>query len=155
MAQTARNVLVVGTGLTSADIIASLDRQGYPGPITALSRRGQRSRGHAFGYAESPADFARDPACTALTLLRRIRQAVRRAQSERPLAFILWGAHAQKALAGLPRPQDLVIESAHPSPLSARRGFFGSRPFSRVNDWLGTQGEPPIDWALCETAPAA
>ena len=86
---------------------------------------------------------------------RLARQAVRRAQSERPLAFILWGAHAQKALAGLPRPQDLVIESAHPSPLSARRGFFGSRPFSRVNDWLGTQGEPPIDWALCETAPAA
>lgn len=78
VAQTARNVLVVGTGLTSADIIASLDRQGYPGPITALSRRGQRSRGHAFGYAESPADFARDPARTALTLLRRIRQAVRR-----------------------------------------------------------------------------
>ena len=54
------------------------------------------------------------------------RQAVARAQAERPLAFILWGAHAQKALAGLPRPQDLVIESAHPSPLSARRGFFGS-----------------------------
>lgn len=86
---------------------------------------------------------------------RLARQAVRRAQAERPLAFILWGAHAQKALAGLPRPQDLVIESAHPSPLSARRGFFGSRPFSRVNDWLVAQGETPIDWALCETAPAA
>lgn len=77
VARVARNVLVVGTGLTSADIIASLDRQGYAGRITALSRRGQRSRGHAFGYAESPADFARDPARTALALLRRIRQAVR------------------------------------------------------------------------------
>lgn len=82
------------------------------------------------------------------------RQAVARAQAERPLAFILWGAHAQKALAGLPRPQDLVIESAHPSPLSARRGFFGSRPFGRVNDWLRSRGEPPIDWALSETAAA-
>lgn len=78
VARTAQDVLVVGTGLTSADIIASLDRQGYAGRITALSRRGQRSRGHAFGYAESPSDFARDPARTALALLRRIRQAVRR-----------------------------------------------------------------------------
>jgi len=82
------------------------------------------------------------------------RQAVARAQAERPLAFILWGAQAQKALAGLPRPQDLVIESAHPSPLSARRGFFGSRPFGRVNDWLRSRGEPVIDWALSETTVA-
>lgn len=80
------------------------------------------------------------------------RQAVARAQAVRPLAFILWGAHAQKALAGLPRAQDLVIATAHPSPLSAQRGFFGSRPFSRVNDWLAAQGEAPIDWALSETA---
>ncbi|WP_313352657.1 uracil-DNA glycosylase [Paracoccus sp. (in: a-proteobacteria)] len=81
-------------------------------------------------------------------------QAVVRAQRERPLAFILWGAHAQKALAGLPRTQDLVIETAHPSPLSARRGFFGSRPFSRVNDWLKARGEAPVDWALSETVAA-
>ncbi len=85
---------------------------------------------------------------------RLARQAVARAQSARPLAFILWGTHAQKALAGLPRASDLVIESAHPSPLSARRGFFGSRPFSRVNDWLAARGEMPIDWALSETAAA-
>ena len=74
-------------------------------------------------------------------------QAVTEAQRHRPLAFILWGNHAQKALAGLPRPDDLLIESAHPSPLSARRGFFGSRPFSRVNDWLRDRGEAEIDWA--------
>lgn len=85
---------------------------------------------------------------------RLARQAVARAQAEHPLAFILWGAHAQKAMAGLPRPQDLVIQTAHPSPLSARRGFFGSRPFSRVNDWLRAQGAAPIDWALSEHAPA-
>ncbi|RDW12146.1 uracil-DNA glycosylase [Paracoccus thiocyanatus] len=82
------------------------------------------------------------------------RQAVILAQAERPLAFILWGAQAQKAMAGLPRPQDLLIESAHPSPLSARRGFFGSRPFSRMNAWLTARGEPPIDWALSETTVA-
>lgn len=74
------------------------------------------------------------------------RQAVEEAQNHRPLAYILWGNHAQKALAGLPRQQDLLIETAHPSPLSARRGFFGSRPFSRVNDWLIEQGGPPVDW---------
>ena len=85
---------------------------------------------------------------------RLARQAVARAQAARPLAFILWGAHAQKALAGLPRPQDLVIETAHPSPLSAQRGFFGSRPFSRVNDWLRARGDMPIDWALSESVAA-
>ncbi|MDQ7775307.1 uracil-DNA glycosylase [Paracoccus aminovorans] len=85
---------------------------------------------------------------------RLVRQAIARAQDERPLAFVLWGAHAQKAVAGLPRGCDLVIESAHPSPLSARRGFFGSRPFSRVNDWLRARGEAPIDWALSRPAAA-
>ncbi|AYF00397.1 uracil-DNA glycosylase [Paracoccus yeei] len=81
---------------------------------------------------------------------RLARQAVARAQAERPLAFVLWGAHAQKAVAGLPRACDLVIATAHPSPLSARRGFFGSRPFSRVNDRLCARGEAPVDWALTD-----
>ncbi|SET57248.1 uracil-DNA glycosylase [Paracoccus homiensis] len=75
------------------------------------------------------------------------RQAVAEAQRHGPTAFILWGAHAQKAVGDLPRPQDLVIASAHPSPLSARRGFFGSRPFSQVNTWLQAQRLPQIDWA--------
>lgn len=74
------------------------------------------------------------------------RQAVAAAQDHGPLAFLLWGNHAQKTLADLARPQDLVIATAHPSPLSARRGFLGSRPFSRINDWLVDQGRQPIDW---------
>lgn len=74
------------------------------------------------------------------------RQAVAEAQVHRPLAFLLWGNHGQKTLAGLPRAQDLTIATAHPSPLSARRGFFGSRPFSRINAWLAAQGGTPIDW---------
>ncbi|MFN3525454.1 MAG: FAD/NAD(P)-binding protein [Paracoccus sp. (in: a-proteobacteria)] len=73
-----RRVMVLGTGLTSADVIASLDRQGFRGAILALSRRGQRSRGHAVGYDESPADFAATPAQTALALLRRVRAEVAR-----------------------------------------------------------------------------
>ena len=78
---------------------------------------------------------------------RLTRQVVTEAQAHGPIAFLLWGNHAQKAVAGLPRDQDLTIATAHPSPLSARRGFFGSRPFSRVNQWLTTQGRPPIKWA--------
>ena len=64
-----------------------------------------------------------------------------------PMAFILWGGHAIKK-AGLIRTQAprLMLESPHPSPLSAYRGFFGSRPFSKVNDFLTAQGEFPIRW---------
>lgn len=61
-------------------------------------------------------------------------------------AFILWGADAQAKRGLIDEARHLVIASAHPSPLSARRGFFGSRPFSRVNDWLAARGERPIDW---------
>lgn len=75
------------------------------------------------------------------------RQVVAEAQAQGPLAFLLWGNPAQKALGPLVRPQDFAVASAHPSPLSARRGFFGSRPFSRVNAWLVAQGRAPIDWA--------
>lgn len=64
-----------------------------------------------------------------------------------PRAFLLWGGPAQKFGAGLGNPGHLVIRSAHPSPLSAHRGFLGSRPFSQVNDWLSARGEAPIDWA--------
>ena len=66
--------------------------------------------------------------------------------SDRPRAYLLWGAHAQKAAAEVDPVQNLKIETPHPSPLSARRGFFGSRPFSRVNDWLQGQGKPGIHW---------
>jgi uracil-DNA glycosylase len=63
-----------------------------------------------------------------------------------PLAAILWGRDAQ-GLKPLLSPVPWV-ESAHPSPLSASRGFFGSRPFSRVNDLLARQGGEPVDWRL-------
>ena len=85
---------------------------------------------------------------------RLARQAGAPGPAGRPPAPIPTGRDGQKALAGLPRPQDLVIETAHPSPLSARRGFFGSRPFSRVNDWLRARGDMPIDWALSESVAA-
>lgn len=62
------------------------------------------------------------------------------------LVFILWGAHAQKKGAAIDRARHCVIESAHPSPLSARRGFFGSDPFRRANDYLVSRGEAPVVW---------
>ena len=62
------------------------------------------------------------------------------------LVFILWGSYAQRKGAFIDRRRHLVIESPHPSPLSAYRGFFGSKPFSRTNDYLVAQGLAPIAW---------
>lgn len=66
-----------------------------------------------------------------------------------PIAFVLWGAHAQKkaALIHAAAPR-LILNTPHPSPLSSYRGFFGSRPFSKVNAFLQENGEKPIDWSL-------
>lgn len=62
------------------------------------------------------------------------------------LVFILWGNYAKKKGAHIDRTKHLVIESAHPSPLSAYNGFLGSKPFSKANDYLIAQGKRPIDW---------
>jgi len=64
-----------------------------------------------------------------------------------PLVFLLWGKPAQKKAVKIDTRRHVVIESAHPSPLSAHRGFFGSRPFSRVNRALEQFGSLPIEWA--------
>lgn len=70
--------------------------------------------------------------------------------SQRPTAYILWGNAAQKLESFINPGDHLILKSAHPSPLSARRGFFGSQPFSTVNRWLSEQGEATINW----TAPS-
>jgi len=67
---------------------------------------------------------------------------------EDPLVFILWGAAARAKVALLDTEKHTAIESAHPSPLSARSGFLGSRPFSRANAALMRAGVDPIDWQL-------
>ncbi|MGZ7036206.1 MAG: uracil-DNA glycosylase, partial [Ilumatobacteraceae bacterium] len=64
------------------------------------------------------------------------------------VVFILWGAHARKKKALIDTSRHTVIESAHPSPLSAHNGFFGSKPFSRANAALVAAGLDPIDWRL-------
>lgn len=65
-----------------------------------------------------------------------------------PVVFILWGNHAQKKTALIDTTRHCIIASAHPSPLSARRGFFGSKPFSRANAFLQANGRTPLNWAL-------
>jgi len=69
-------------------------------------------------------------------------------EREDPIVFILWGSHAQAKRQLITNPQHYIIASAHPSPLSANRGFFGSRPFSRTNKILQHLGKPPIDWQI-------
>ena len=70
------------------------------------------------------------------------------AEQDRPMDFVLWGKPAQRKKEMIHNPKHLVLESAHPSPLSAYRGFFGSRPFSRINEYLKENGLTPIDWQI-------
>lgn len=67
---------------------------------------------------------------------------------EKPIVFILWGANARAKKKLITNQNHLIIESAHPSPLSAYNGFFGSKPFSRTNDFLVKTNQSPIDWQL-------
>ena len=66
----------------------------------------------------------------------------------RDLVFLLWGSHAQKKGQHISRSRHLVLESPHPSPLSAHRGFLGNGHFSKTNRWLVEHGKTPIDWQL-------
>ena len=69
-------------------------------------------------------------------------------EQDRPMVFILWGRPAQTKKAMLNNPKHLILEAPHPSPLSAYRGFFGSKPFSKANQFLQSQGVAPIDWQI-------
>ena len=71
---------------------------------------------------------------------------------ESPVVFVLWGGYAQKKKALIDTTRHTIVESAHPSPLSARNGFFGSRPFSKMNEALSKAGKPLIDWQLPDLA---
>lgn len=86
--------------------------------------------------------FAREPGLEAIT-----DHAIRvLAQRESPLVAILWGKQAQSVARLLPHVP--AVMSPHPSPLSAHRGFFGSKPFSRANTLLAQQGATPVDWTI-------
>ncbi|WP_145040309.1 uracil-DNA glycosylase [Paenibacillus sp. Y412MC10] len=65
-----------------------------------------------------------------------------------PVVFLLWGSHAQKKAELITNRQHKLIRSPHPSPLSAHRGFFGSKPFSRANEFLRSMGLQEVDWQI-------
>lgn len=69
-------------------------------------------------------------------------------EKETPVVFILWGNFARSKKSLITNSKHLVLESAHPSPFSARNGFFGSKVFSKTNDFLVKNGEKPIDWKI-------
>ncbi len=69
-------------------------------------------------------------------------------QQDRPMVFLIWGKPAQRKKAMLHNPNHLILEAPHPSPLSAYRGFFGCRHFSKTNQFLEEHGLTPIDWQI-------
>lgn len=69
-------------------------------------------------------------------------------QKDTPVVFILWGRYARSKKKLITNPIHFVVESAHPSPLSAYNGFFGSKPFSKTNNYLTSKGISPIDWEI-------
>lgn len=69
---------------------------------------------------------------------------------DRPIVYILWGSPAQRKASMLHNPKHLILKAPHPSPLSAYRGFFGSRPFSQTNEFLRSHGIEPVDWQIEE-----
>jgi uracil-DNA glycosylase len=89
------------------------------------------------GQPQSHADIGWKP------ITRQIIQLL--GQRQKPLVFILWGRQAQN-FESLIKPQHLILKSPHPSPLSAYRGFFGSKPFSKTNQFLIKNNQSPIDW---------
>ena len=85
----------------------------------------------------------------------KFTDAVIRAVNNRPepVVFVLWGGHAQKKAELIDAGRHVVISGAHPSPLSAYRGFFGSRPFSKINQALIQSGYSPVDWKIPDSQP--
>ena len=69
-------------------------------------------------------------------------------EKDSPVVFVLWGNYARKKTGLIDTGRHTIIQSAHPSPLSARNGFFGSKPFSAINRALEAAGKPPIDWQI-------
>ena len=94
--------------------------------------------GHAFSHSGHGWEQLTDAAIKALS------------DRPQPVVFILWGRAARNKKVLIDTSRNIVLETAHPSPLSAHRGFFGSRPFSKTNRALESMGEQPIDWRLPE-----
>jgi uracil-DNA glycosylase len=116
--------------------LASWARQGVLMLNACLTVRADKPNSHA----NKGWEHFTDAAITAVNDLKR------------PVVFLLWGAYAQKKIKLIDESRHIIIKSAHPSPLSAANGFFGSKPFSKINAALKKLGEEPINWKLPEVA---
>ena len=123
----------------SSDIGA--DMSGASGDLTGWAKQGVLLLNATLTVRAGPPDA--QPGCGWQTFTDAVIKLL--GKREKPLVFILWGSRAQKKREFI-QPQHCVIASAHPSPLSAYNGFFGSRPFSRANAFLVGHGLPPVDW---------
>ena len=122
---------------------------GHPAARPRLPRRVGRARACCCSTPRSPC-AARQAASHQGKGWETFTDEVIRAVNAKPerVVFILWGASARKKKALIDTTRHVVIESAHPSPLSAHNGFFGSRPFSRANEALVAAGREPVDWSI-------
>ena len=138
-----------------APAVAPEHLQGAPRPTSASTRptTGASRRGPTQGVLLLNATLtvrARQAASHQGKGWETFTDEVIRAVNAKPerVVFILWGASARKKKALIDTSRHVIIESAHPSPLSAHNGFFGSRPFSRANEALVAAGREPVDWRL-------
>lgn len=121
---------------------------GYPPPksgeLTKWAKNGVLMMNAVLTVREGQANSHKGKGWEQLTdaVIRKLNE------REKPIAFILWGGNAKAKAVLITNPQHGVFKAAHPSPLSAYNGFFGCRHFSKVNEFLVSRGEEPIDWRL-------
>ncbi|MGZ9585104.1 uracil-DNA glycosylase [Paenibacillus marinisediminis] len=122
----------VGTKMPNHGYLASWANQGVMMLNTVLTvREGQANSHKGFGWEQ---------------FTDRVIELLN--EREQPIVFVLWGGHAQAKAKMIDKGRHAIVQAPHPSPLSAHRGFFGSKPFSKINAELEKWGEQPIDWQL-------
>ena len=122
----------LGCSIPNHGFLISWAKQGVLLLNTVLTVQAHRANSHRGQGWEELTD----------TIIRKINA------KDEPVVFILWGSNARSKKAFITNKKHLILESVHPSPLSAYNGFFGSRPFSKTNNFLIANGEDPIDWQI-------
>lgn len=116
------------------------------GELTAWAKRGVLLLNTVLTVREGQANSHKNLGWQQLTdaIIRKLNE------RDAPVVFLLWGANAREKRALLNNPKHLVLESVHPSPLSAYQGFFGCAHFSKANEFLHQHGVDPVNWDLCD-----
>lgn len=122
----------LGCSIPNHGFLISWAKQGVLLLNTVLTVQAHRANSHRGQGWEELTD----------TIIRKINA------KDEPVVFILWGSNARSKKTFITNKKHLILESVHPSPLSAYNGFFGSRPFSKTNNFLIANGEDPIDWQI-------